>query len=127
MNRRTRQSRYSYPFIQDILRKTKAPIVYSLVVSLVEAVKAKYNVSVQLVRNVGYSLSVTLQERIIPTYDLQVTLQKLTYNLSVQLQGSYIGVRNLEVRLQEEVPVTYSLTIQLVEGGETSGCISLDC
>ena len=128
MNRRSRQGRYSYPFMKDVLRKVKAPMLYNIVVDLVKNIEFQYNIVVDLVRSVGYTLTVDLTERLAPVYTLVVDIVKNPmYALEVSLIGYPITPRNLVVDLVEATDTKYSLIVSLVEGGEDSGCITLDC
>ena len=128
MNRRSRQGRYSYPFMKDVLRKVKAPMLYNIVVDLVKNIEFQYSIVVDLVRSVGYTLTVDLTERLAPVYTLVVDIvRNPMYALEVSLIGYPITPRNLVVDLVETTDTKYSLIVSLVEGGEDSGCITLDC
>lgn len=128
MNRRSRQGRYSYPFMKDVLRKVKAPLLYNIVVDLVKNVEFQYNLVVDLVRSAGYTLIVDLTERLAPVYTLVVDIvRNPVYELMVDIQGFPIIPRNIVVDLVETTDTHYSLIVSLVEGGEESGCIPLDC
>ena len=128
MNRRSRQGRYSYPFLKDILRKTKAPILYNLVVDIVKNIEFQYSLVVDLTRSVGHTLIVDVVERLAPVYTLLVDIVRdPLYTLDVYIQGYPVIPRNLVVDLAELTDTKYSLIVSLVEGGADSGCITLDC
>lgn len=119
--------------IKDIIFRVfpKAVKTFDIVVTLYS--RKGYDVIVSLVKKQGYSIVVSLTRFVSPTYDLVVTLMREVlpkYDIVVYLTGIefYTPVsRDIFVSLQEYSGVQYGIIVTLVEGGDDSGCIELNC